>query len=100
MGEFENEARILPHGLDDMKMQVVGIEESLKLFLTEVEEFESLHEEWINWFRLASIEFDECRNFKANDIQEMNSNLDRLQVTIETLNNVKFVSCVGLHLAR
>ena len=80
MEEYENEAPFLPDGFQETKSKVMETELSLRSFLHEMDEFENLYDDWLNWYHLAMTEFHDCKNLQADTIQHMSNNLDRIQV--------------------
>ena len=93
MREFCQEAVAVPVGLEEIEQEFVKAEEQLEDILSRMNAFQEAYEDWAEWFRLATKELHECQTFKANTIEELSENLDRIQVFIFFIYHEGHVLC-------
>ena len=79
--EFIQEVDVIPTRLHSLENTLVGLEQYYSNIIQDRKTFGGLTDEWTEFFDLAKKEFQNCRTFKANTLQEMSNNLDQIQVS-------------------
>lgn len=64
----------------DVQEKVQLAKDSLEGFVDFMNTFESVKEDWSEFFQLAKTELQQCKDHKANTMEEISDNLDRIQV--------------------
>ena len=78
--EFIQEVDVILTRLHSLKNTLVELEQYYSNLSRDMKTFGELTDEWTDYFDLAKKEFENCRMFKANTLQEMSNNLDQIQV--------------------
>lgn len=65
---------------DGLYQKITLTEDNLNGFLSYMDTFDALKDDWNEWFQLARDEFSACVKCRANNLEEINENLDRIQV--------------------
>lgn len=67
---------------DDLYHKIAITEDNLNAFIGYMDSFDALKDDWNEWFQLAQNELEACVACKANTLEEMSENLDRIQVGV------------------
>ena len=84
----------VPEGLDIVQEHLDKLLSHFDNLLSEHKQFEESCHEWNEYFALASKELASCRAFKANTLQDMSNNLDRIQVILGSTVDAYFIKCL------
>ena len=79
--EFIQEVDVILTRLHSLKNTLVELEQYYSNLIQDMKTFGERTDEWTDYFDLAKKEFQICRTFKANTLQEISNNLDQIQVS-------------------